>query len=155
MGWTVNAKDLLKWTLNDGTLMSMKYSRNPMRGPSDCRSSPPPQKFANVCSVCFIVDIFKGPLQIDEAHAAYISKVKAIENMHYTIGHISPEKMQHLVENGQWSWNHTSKPTNFVRVLPSCSYCALTKAKLSRFRVRITIPNQIRGLFFADVQGPF
>ena len=51
----------------------------------------------------FNVDIFKGPSQIEEAHAAYTSKVQAIENLHYTIDHIAPEKMQHLVESGQWS----------------------------------------------------
>ena len=45
--------------------------------------------------------------------------------------------------------------TNFVRELPPCSYCALAKAKRSSFRGPITIPDQIGGLFFADVQGPF
>ena len=48
----------------------------------------------NVCSVCFNVDVFEGSSQIEEAHAAYISKVQAIENLHYTI---TPERMQHLV----------------------------------------------------------
>ena len=57
--------------------------------------------------------------------------------------------------SGQWSWTHPSKPTNFVRDLPPCSYCALAKAKRSSFRGPITIPDQIGGLFFADVQGPF
>ena len=60
-----------------------------------------------------------------------------------------------LVEIDQLSWTHPSKPTNSVRDLPLCSYCALAKAKLSSFRGPITIPDQIGGLIFADVQGPF
>ena len=59
----------------------------------------------------FHVDILKGPLQLEEAHAAFIFKVHAIQNLHYTVSHISPERMQHLVENGQWSRTHLSKPT--------------------------------------------
>ena len=81
--------------------------------------------------------------------------MQAIENLHYTTGHISPERIQHLVENGQWSWTHPSEPTNFVRELPTCSYCALAKIKRSSFRGPINIPDQIGGLFFADMQGPF
>ena len=46
------------------------------------------------------MDIFKGPSQIEEALAAYISKVQTIENMNYTIGHISPEWV-HLFR--EWS----------------------------------------------------
>ena len=60
-----------------------------------------------------------------------------------------------MVENGQWSWTHASKPVNFARELPPCPYCALTKAKRSSFSKPITIPDQIGCLFFADVQGPF
>ena len=97
----------------------------------------------------------KGPSQIEEARAVYISKVRAIENLHYAIGHISPEIMQHLVENGQWLWTHPSTPTTFVRDSPPCSDCALAKAKRSSFRGPVTIPDQIGGLFFADIQGPF
>ena len=44
---------------------------------------------------------------------------------------------------------------NFVKELPLCPYCALAKAKRSRFSKPIIIPDQIGGLFFADVQGPF
>ena len=102
--------------------------------------------------MCFNVDIFEGPSQTEEAQATYISKVQAIENLHHEH---APERMQHLVENGQWSWTHPSKPTNFVRDLPLCSYCALVKAKRSSFRGPITTPDQVGGLCFADVQGPF
>ena len=71
------------------------------------------------------------------------------------MGHIAHERLQHLVENGQWSLAHESKPVNFVRKLPPCPYCALVKAKRSSFIKRITIPDLIGGLFFADVQGLF
>ena len=107
-----------------------------------------------MCSVCFNVDIIKGPLQIDEAHAS-ISKVKAVENLHYPNGHILPERMEHLVENGQWSWTHPSEPTTIVRDLPPCSYCTLAKVKRLSLRGPIIISDQIGGLLFADVQGPF
>ena len=83
------------------------------------------------------MDIVKGPSQIEEAHAAYISKVQAIENLHYTIGHVSLERAQHLIENGQWSCTHPSKPTNFVK--------DLANAKRFSFRGPINMP---------DVQGP-
>ena len=71
------------------------------------------------------------------------------------MGHIAPERLQHLAENGQWSCTHASKLVNFVRELPLCPYCALAKAKRSSFSKPITIPDQIGGLFFADLQGPF
>ena len=48
----------------------------------------------------------------------YTSKVQAIQNLHYCVGHITPERLQHLVENGQWSWTHASKPVNFAMELP-------------------------------------
>ena len=98
--------------------------------------------------MCFNVEIFKEPSQIEEAHAANISKVLAIEYLHYTIGHISPERMQHLVENGQRSWTHPSKPAIFVRDLPPCAYCALAKEKRYSFRGSITIPDLVGGFSF-------
>ena len=85
----------------------------------------------------------------------YMTKVQVIQNLHYCVGHIAPERLQHLIENAQWSWTHASKPVNFVRELPSCPYCALAKAKRSSFSNSIIIPDQIGGLFFADVQGHF
>ena len=75
--------------------------------------------------------------------------------MDYTIGYIAPERMQHLGESGQWSWTRPSDDTNIVRELPQCSYCASEKAKRSKFRGQITVPDQIGGLFFADVQEAF
>ena len=44
---------------------------------------------------------------------------------------------------------------NFVRELPPYPYCALAKAKRFSFSKPITILDQIGGLFFSDVQGPF
>ena len=85
----------------------------------------------------------------------YMTKVQAIQYLHYCVGRIAPKRLQHLVENGQWSWMHASKPINFARELPPYPYYALAKAKRSSFSKPITIPDLIGGLFFADVQGPF
>ena len=63
--------------------------------------------------------------------------------------------LEHLVEKGQWPWTHASKPVNFPRELSPCPYCAMARVKRSSFTKPITIPELIRGLFFADVQGPF
>ena len=93
--------------------------------------------------------------KIKEAHAANISKVQAIENLNYTFDHISPARMHHMVENGQWSWTYPLKSMNCLRELPPCSNCALAKAKRSSFKEPITIPGQIGGLVIADIQGPF
>ena len=109
----------------------------------------------HLCDVCFNVDVITGPTQLQEANMTYMTKAQAIQNLHYCVGHIAPERLQHLVENGQWSWTHASKPVNFVRELPPCPYYALAKAKRSSFTKPIAIPDQIGGLFFVDVQGPF
>ena len=85
----------------------------------------------------------------------FMTKAQAIHNLHYSVGHIAPERLQHMVENGQWSWPHASKPVNFVRELPPCPYWGLAKAKRTRFSKPITFPNRIGELFFADVHGPF
>ena len=89
--------------------------------------------------MCFNVDIFKGPSQIEEAHAAYISEVQADENLHYTIGHIAPERMQYLVENGQWSWTHPSKPKNFVRDLQPLKRNGPAPEDLSQYLIRLEV----------------
>ena len=85
--------------------------------------------------MCFNVDVTTGPTQLEEADLTYMSKVQAIQNLQYC----APARLQHLVENGQWSWNHASKPINFARELPQCSYYALAKAKRSSFTSPITI----------------
>ena len=107
----------------------------------------------NMGSVCCNIDVTTGPTQLEEANLTYISKVQAIQNLHYCVGHISPERLQHLVENGQWSWTHAFKPANFARELPPYPFCALAKAKRFSFTKPITIADQMGGLFFIDVQG--
>ena len=106
-------------------------------------------------AIRFNVDIATGPTQLEEANLTYMTKSQAIQNLHYCVGDIAPERLQHLIENGQRSWTHASKPVNFVRELPPCPYCELAKAKRSSFTTSVTIPDQIEGLFFADVRGPF
>ena len=54
--------------------------------------------YTNICSVCFNVDVTTGPTQLEEASLTYMSKVQAIQNLLYCVGHIAPEKLQHLVE---------------------------------------------------------
>ena len=118
----------------------------------DCYS----QNFrTNICDVCFNVDVITGPTQLEEANITYVTKTQAVKNLHWCVRHIAPERLQHLAENGQWSWTHASKPVTFARELSSCPYCALAKVKRSSFTKPITIPKQIGGLFFADVQGQF
>ena len=109
----------------------------------------------HICDVCFNVDVSTGPSQLEEANLAYITKAQDIQNLHYCMGHIASKRLQHLVENGQWSWTHASKDVNFARELPPCPYCALAKTKRSSFSKPTTIPDQIGCLFFANVQGLF
>ena len=111
--------------------------------------------FTNICDVCLNVEVIIGPNQLEEANITYLIKMQAIQNLHYCVGHIAPERLRHLVENGQWSWTHVSKPVNFIRELPPCPYCALAKAKRFSFSKPISISDQIGDLFFADEQGLF
>ena len=111
--------------------------------------------YTNICDLCNNVKLTTGPTQLEESDMTLMKMAQAIQNLHYCVGLIAPARLQHLVENGQWSWTHVPKPVNFARELTPCSYCALAKAKLTSFSKPITIPNQIGGLFFADVQGPF
>ena len=57
--------------------------------------------YINICCVCFNVDVTTGTTQLEEANLNYLSKVQAIQNLHYCMGHIAPERLQYLVENGQ------------------------------------------------------
>ena len=68
----------------------------------------------HICDVCFNDDVITGFAQLKEANFTYITKAQAIQNLHYCVGNIVHEKLQHLVENGQWSWAHAPKPLNFV-----------------------------------------
>ena len=79
--------------------------------------------YTHICDVCNNVDITTGPSQLKDANITYTTKVKAIQNLHYCVGHISPERLQHLVEKGQWTWAHAFKPVIFARELPPCPYC--------------------------------
>ena len=95
--------------------------------------------YTNICDVYDNVDITTGPTQLEEANMIYMTKAQAIQNLHYCVGHVAPERLQRLFEDGQWSWTHSSKPVNFARELPQCQYCALAKAKRSSFTKPITI----------------
>ena len=96
----------------------------------------------HICDVCFNFDVITDPTQIEEASMTYMTKAQAIQNLHYYVGHIAPKRLQHLVENGQWSWTHVSKPVNFARELPPCPYRALAKARRSSFTKPNTIPRR-------------
>ena len=111
--------------------------------------------YTNICSVCFNADVTTGLTQLEEANLTYMSKMQTIPNLNCCVGHIAHKRLQHLVENGQWSWTHASKPVNFASELPSCPYDALVKEKRSSFTKPITIPDQVGGPFFADAQGLF
>ena len=71
--------------------------------------------YTNIYSVCFNVDVTTGPNQLEEANLTFMSKLQAIQNSHDCVEHIASERLQHLVENGQWLWTHASKPVNFAR----------------------------------------
>ena len=57
--------------------------------------------YTNICDVCFSVEVTTGPTQLREVNMAYKTKAQAIQNLHYCVGHIAPERLQHLMENGQ------------------------------------------------------
>ena len=49
--------------------------------------------YINICGVCFNVDVTTGPTQLEEANLTFMSKVQAIQNLHYCVGHIAPERL--------------------------------------------------------------
>ena len=42
--------------------------------------------YTNLCSVCFNFDVTTGPIQLEEGNLTYMSKVQAIQNLHYCVG---------------------------------------------------------------------
>ena len=64
------------------------------------------------CPITFYRSV---PSAMTEACVTYILKSKALQILHHSVGHIAPERLQHLVQYGQWRWTHPPAPTNFVR----------------------------------------
>ena len=56
----------------------------------------------NIYDVCFNANITTNPSQPEEANLTYMKKAPAILNRPYCVGLIAPERLQHLVENGQF-----------------------------------------------------
>ena len=59
--------------------------------------------YTKISDVCFNVDAMTGPSQLEEADMVYMTKAQAVQNLHYCVGHLAPEREHHLVANGQWS----------------------------------------------------
>ena len=57
-----------------------------------------PNTCTNICSVCCNVDVTTGPTHLEEANLMYM---QSIQNLHYGVGHIAPERRQHLVKKRQ------------------------------------------------------
>ena len=53
--------------------------------------------YTNIYDVCFNVEVVTGPTQLEEANMAYMTKTQAIQNLHYCVGDIASERLQHLV----------------------------------------------------------
>ena len=127
-----------------GELMTSSLLKEQRRSPSDCRRAPLRLGVHQCMHVCFNVDIFKGPSEIEEAHAAYISKRQAIENLHYTIGQIAPERMQHMVESGRSvvldspfkTYQLCEGSSTMVLLCVGESKNGLASGDLSRFQIR-------------------
>ena len=64
---------------------------------------PPPETC--VCSECNRKFYYTIPSALVEGCVAYVSKSKALQILHQSVGHITPERLQHLVASGQWSWS--------------------------------------------------